>query len=116
LHWPAPCRDALAARVNSGQQGRKIRDAVRLAAGIVLGSATDFDALAMFWNLRAAGASLIFYDQSYSARLKSLANSYLAKLREPSLDGSIRHINIWILRDRPRDDSWKPDLELAICP
>ncbi len=46
----------------------------RLGPGIVLGSATDFDALAMFWNLRAAGASLIFYDQTYGTRLKTFTN------------------------------------------
>jgi hypothetical protein len=34
-----------------------------LGHGVVLGSVGDFDALLLFWNLRAAGAPLIFYDQ-----------------------------------------------------
>jgi hypothetical protein len=86
-----------------------------LGPGVVLGSLTDFDAVAMFWNLRAAGAPLIFYDQRYGARLKTLANAYLAKLRSPSL-GETRHVNFWIGNDPPRDDSWKPDLELSDLP
>jgi hypothetical protein len=86
-----------------------------LGPGVVLGSVTDFDALAMFWNLRAAGTSLIFYDQAHGARLKAFANAYLAKLRGPSLSESA-HVNIWIRRDRPRDDSWRPDLVLGDLP
>jgi hypothetical protein len=86
-----------------------------LGPGVMLGSVSDFDALALFWNLRAAGAPLIFYDQRYSARLKTFANAYLARLRSPSL-GERRHLNFWILNDPPRDDSWKSDLELDDLP
>jgi hypothetical protein len=86
-----------------------------LDPGVVLGSLADFDALAMFWNLRAAGAQLIFYDQRYSARLRTFANAYLAKLRDPSL-GERRHVNFWIRNDHPGDDSWKPDIELSDLP
>jgi hypothetical protein len=86
-----------------------------LSPGIVLGSVTDFDALAMFWNLRAAGAALIFCDQSHGARLKMFANAYLAKLRGPNL-GESPQVDIWIRHDRPGDDSWKPDLELGDLP
>jgi hypothetical protein len=74
-----------------------------LDPGVVLGSVTDFDALTMFWNLRAAGAHVIFYDQTHSARLKSFANDYLAKLRGPTLGGSAR-VNIWTRRDRHLND------------
>jgi hypothetical protein len=86
-----------------------------LGPGVVLGSAGDFDTLAMFWNLRAAGASAIFYDQGHGARLKSFANAYLAKLCGSTLGESPR-VNIWIRRDRTADDSWKPDLELGDLP
>jgi hypothetical protein len=72
--------------------------------------------LAMFWNLRAAGAQLIYYDQAHSARLKGFANAYLAKLPGPHLGASAR-VSVWILRDRdPTDDSWRPDLELGDLP
>jgi hypothetical protein len=86
-----------------------------LEPGVVLGSVDDFDALVMFWNLRAAGAPLIFYDQRYGARLKTFANAYLAKLRSPSF-GEIRHVNFWTRNDPTPDDSWKPDLELGDLP
>jgi hypothetical protein len=86
-----------------------------LGPGVVLGSVSDFDALAMFWNLRAAGAQLIFYDQAHGARLRNFANAYLAKLRDPSLGESAR-VHIWMRRDRPLDDSWRPDLELGDLP
>jgi hypothetical protein len=82
-----------------------------LGPGIVIGSVTDFDALAMFWNLRAAGASLIFYDQNYGTRLKAITNAFLRKFCKPSLDGDAQ-INFWTRTAISRDD-WKPDLELG---
>jgi len=83
----------------------------RLGPGVVLGSVDDFDSLAMFWNLRAAGAQLILYDQRYTARLKASANVFLDRFRKPTLDRK-PHITFWIRNELPRDDSWKPDLEL----
>jgi hypothetical protein len=80
---------------------------------IVLGSVDDFDALAMFWNLRAAGAPIIFYDQRHSPRLKPFAEAFLARFRAPGLERQAR-MAFWIRADRrPGDDSWKPDLDLS---
>jgi hypothetical protein len=86
-----------------------------LEPGVVLGSVGDFDALLLFWNLRAAGAPLIFYDQKHSARLKPFADAFLARFREPQL-GQTPDVTFWIRADRTRDDSWKPDLELDRVP
>jgi hypothetical protein len=44
-----------------------------LAPGIVLGDLASFDDLLLFWNLRAAGAQLCFYDQAHSHRLKTIS-------------------------------------------
>ena len=55
----------------------------RLNPGVILGSASDFDDLALFWNLRAAGATLCFYDQANTARLKPFADGFLDKLSWP---------------------------------
>jgi len=82
-----------------------------LAPGIVLGSVGDFDSLLMFWNLGAAGAPIIFYDQNHGARLKAFANAFLERCRKPTLDGEPR-VAFWIRREIPRDDRWKPDLNL----
>jgi hypothetical protein len=86
-----------------------------LGPGLVLGSITDFDALVMFWNLRAAGAYLIYYDQNHGSRLKTFANAFLSKFRRPSL-GETPRINFWIRSDRTGDNSWKPDLEFGDLP
>ena len=86
-----------------------------LAPGVVLGSVTDLDALAMLWNLRAAGARVTLYDESHGARLKPFVNALLAKLRGPGLDEEAR-VNFWMRCDPPRDDSWKPDLEIGDLP
>jgi hypothetical protein len=85
-----------------------------LSPGVVLGSVTSFDALLLFWNLRAAGAPVLFYDQAYSDRLKYRTDEFLAHLaRFGSADlGEPPDINMWINRDRPADDSWRPDLSL----
>jgi hypothetical protein len=87
----------------------------RLGPGIVLGSVKDFDTLAMFWNLRAAGARLIFYDETYGARLKAFANAFLETIRKPTLDRE-SEVNFWIRGDHSPDESWKPDLELRDTP
>jgi hypothetical protein len=86
-----------------------------LSDGVVLGSVADFDALVMFWNLRAAGASIVFYDQTQGARLRPFANAFLDRFRKPSLDREAE-VNFWIRYDRPGDESWKPDLELRGLP
>ncbi|MBH5403177.1 hypothetical protein HZZ13_36095 [Bradyrhizobium sp. CNPSo 4010] len=87
----------------------------RRGPGVVLGSATDFDALLMFWNLRAAGAPLIFYDQAHSTRLKPYAEAFLSPFRGKRLSPSER-VTFWIRRDYSTDDSWKPDLDLSDLP
>jgi hypothetical protein len=81
----------------------------RLQPGVVLGSVSDFDALLMFWNLRAAGAPLFFYDQIHSSRLKPFADAFLARVREPEQVRASPIVEFWIRADG--DDSWK---DLAI--
>jgi hypothetical protein len=82
-----------------------------LSPGVVLGSVTSFDDLLLFWNLRAAGAPVSFYDQDHSSRLKQYSDAFLARSHPADL-GEPRPINMWINRDLPANDSWKPDLSL----
>ena len=86
-----------------------------LNPGAVLGSASDFDDLALFWNLRAAGATLCFYDQANAARLKPFADGFLDKFRgrAPGVPG---RVNFWMRRPIIPDDSWRPDLDLTDVP
>lgn len=44
--------------------------------GVYVGDADNFDDLVNFWNLRAAGASLFFYDPRYSERQAQALDSY----------------------------------------
>lgn len=87
----------------------------RLGPGIVLGSATDFDDLVLFWNLRAAGAAMCFYDQTASARLSAFANAFLNKFRGSVL-GAPGHANFWMRRSVAPDGAWQPDLDLTDIP
>ena len=44
--------------------------------GVYVGDADSFDDLVNFWNVRAAGAALIFYDPRYPARLGKLLEAH----------------------------------------
>lgn len=44
--------------------------------GVYVGDADNFDDLVNFWNLRAAGAGLIFYDPRHSSRLTRVLDSH----------------------------------------
>jgi hypothetical protein len=84
-----------------------------LNPGIVLGSATDFDDLVLFWNLRAAGTAMWFYDQTASTRTGALANAFLSKYRggAPGIPG---RLNFWMRRGPVSpDEAWQPDLDLT---
>jgi hypothetical protein len=44
--------------------------------GIYVGDADNFEDLVNFWNVRAAGAGLIFYDPRHAARLTGLLDAH----------------------------------------
>jgi hypothetical protein len=44
--------------------------------GVYVGEADNFDDLVNFWNIRAAGAGLSFYDPRYAARLTGLLDAH----------------------------------------
>ena len=73
--------------------------------GIVLGDATDFDDLLLFWNLRAAGATMSFFDRTRAAQCKPFVDAFLASLREQAGDEH-RRINFW---GRGLAPPWNPE-------
>jgi hypothetical protein len=77
-----------------------------LSPGIVLGNATDFDDLVLFWNLRAAGAEVWFYDQAQPNRLRHCADAFLASARK-RLSGPQSRFNLW-----SRSEQWDSDLNI----
>jgi hypothetical protein len=76
-----------------------------LDPGIVLGDATDFDDLLLFWNLRAAGVTMSFFDRTRAARCKPFVDAFLASLREQVGDEH-RRINFW---GRGLAPAWNPE-------
>lgn len=44
--------------------------------GIYVGDADDFEDLVNFWNIRAAGAGIVFYDPRHAARLTGLLDAH----------------------------------------
>lgn len=49
--------------------------------GLYIGSASDFDDLVTFWNLRATDTYLMFYDPGHAARLDADRDEWLETLR-----------------------------------
>jgi hypothetical protein len=82
---------------------------------IVLGSSADFDDLALFWNLRAAGANACFYDETQGARLKPYVNGLLDSLRGRASTAP-RGVTFWTRRQVAPNSNWQPDLNLADIP
>lgn len=77
-----------------------------LSPEIVLGDGTNFDDLVLFWNLRAAGAELWFYDQANRKRLRASVDAFVAAMRA-SPPGPWKRFNVW-----SRSEQWNCDLDL----
>jgi hypothetical protein len=65
-----------------------------LAPGVVLGDVTSFDDLLLFWNLRAAGAQVLFYDSNWVDRLRPFVDAFLAAIRRRSAETS-KQVSFW---------------------
>jgi hypothetical protein len=84
-----------------------------LAPGIVLGDFASFHDLLLFWNLRAAGAQLCFYDRAYWHRLGPFLGAFLAALRRRPAEASNR-VNLWSRApDWPPPQEWTIDLDVT---
>lgn len=77
-----------------------------LNPGILIGDALAFDDLLLFWNLRAAGAEVWFYDQAHSARLRLCGDAFIATLRS-KLASWPNALNVW-----SRTEQWTSDLDM----
>jgi hypothetical protein len=64
--------------------------------GLYLGSAASHEDLAAFWNLRAAGLDLRFFDRTHSERMKWITDEWLRPLIERSASGKREdEIGVW---------------------
>lgn len=70
-------------------------------SGFYIGESSSFSDIVAYWNLRASGISILFYDPLYRNRLDPLKNNYLEKLRARPHDSSGlgKHISIWSKRE-----------------
>jgi hypothetical protein len=66
-------------------------------AGLYVGSAADLQDLMTFWNLRAAGVDLVFYDPAHNGRLSALLTKRVESIvsKFPDRDEWDRQIAVW---------------------
>jgi hypothetical protein len=84
-----------------------------LAPGIILGDVASFDDLLLFWNLRAAGAPVCFYDEAHAERLRPFAEAFLAALprqRPPELSNGV---NFWSRVFPEPPQQWQTNLDVT---
>jgi hypothetical protein len=92
--------------------------------GFYHGSSADFTDLVNFWNLRACGIEVMFYDPAFPGRVAEVTDTYLADLRARPKDpsGWQDHVTIWnksydvqidlarfgqpVMRSQVSTDSW----------
>jgi hypothetical protein len=83
-----------------------------LTPGIVLGDVTSFDDLLLFWNLRAAGALVLFYDPKLANRLGSFVNAFLAAVRRHRAEAS-NSVDLWSRTLNYGPEGWVTDLDFS---
>lgn len=85
--------------------------------GIYIGSASDFEDLVTFWNLRATGTSLMFFDPHHAARLEPNRTNWLDILRSRPKGRfeSENSIAIWFKESTPEPDVSMFGQGLRLC-
>jgi hypothetical protein len=89
--------------------------------GVYVGDADNFDDLVNFWNIRAAGAGIVFYDLRYAPRLTDLLDAHRRWLastpaRPWPRDGAISIYRREQLRDTPVSEEFGSVLLHSIGP
>lgn len=74
--------------------------------GIYVGNASDFDDIVTFWNLRATGTSLMFFDPNQTTRFEPNQTDWLKLLRARPKERfeSDNSIAIWFRESMPEPD------------
>jgi hypothetical protein len=79
--------------------------------GVFVGTATSFDDLVEFWNLKAADHSLLFFDTAYRERLAPLVRDYVAAVKQaiekmPTNAWNAR-LSVWHSRESPLPEEFE---------
>jgi len=74
-------------------------------SGFYIGDVSNFDDLLYYWNLRAAGIELLFYDFNHAKQLNFIRDKYLEELeKRPSSKWERENvISIWACSDKQVD-------------
>lgn len=85
--------------------------------GTYVGSSSDFNDLVTFWNLRATGTSLMFYDPNQATRFETNLTDWLATLRARPTGRfeSDNSIAIWSRESTPKPDVSMFGQGLRLC-
>ena len=85
--------------------------------GVYVGSSSDFNDLVTFWNLRATGTSLMFYDPNQATRFEPNLTDWLAALRARPQGRfeSDNSIAIWFRESTPEPDISMFGQGLRLC-
>jgi len=86
--------------------------------GLYVGSVKNFSDLINFWNMRACGMSLLFYDTDYSSRLDNIKNTYLELQRQqPKPNYVPDELGVWATPERIQSlDTQLVGKDLLRCP
>jgi hypothetical protein len=85
--------------------------------GLYVGDANDFEDIVNFWNLRAAGVQVIFFDPEHEARLGEMARAYVKLLKErPREEGTFEGaFGIWSKKAKEVDVAiFQPECRIEV--
>lgn len=114
---PADAYEKLTANALCGYNLQGDRWTGRDSPGFYVGKAQDFSDLVYFWNLRAAGIRLVFYDPAHDSRIGDLKNAWARRLLQqpPDRKGWKDRIAVWSQRDEPGIDVNQLEGKALLC-
>lgn len=75
-------------------------------AGFYIGHADDWADLVTFWNIKAAGVHVIFYDPRYAARLQPIRDHWVTLIRAaPTRSTRSQGLALWHREERPIENA-----------
>jgi hypothetical protein len=104
---PPILEEAITPNVVSGSRLLTSRPTTWTLPGMYVGDANSFTDLVSFWNLRAAGADLVFHDPLHRKRTQHLLDAHVKRVTSQfsSRDDWERRFSIWTDENGASDDA-----------
>lgn len=85
--------------------------------GLYIGNCSDFEDLVSYWNLRAAGVEVLFYDPDRFERFEPLKNFYLSKMLSLPIDPEREknRVGLWLKPQQTDKDYSAFCAEPTVC-